>query len=285
MTAKQMTCAAQIKSILNGVLIIFASLFIGIVLRVFVFEIYMIPTSSMEPALLPGDIIIVSNMSYGARVLKPVKFFKQKKAEYIRTSGWSSVKKGDIFVFNWPNYNASFDSTKTYYGDPVVKRCYALPGDSVKIKNEKIKGLKNVGMNEAGADFQIDLNLFPYDSTLSWSVDNYGPLYVPAKGELIELTKRNVSWYKDILRFENPGDRILDRCLISNDGKRLLQYSFKHNYYFMLGDNFYGSEDSRFWGFVPEGNVIGKTGFVLFSLDPLTTGFKKIRWNRIMKIL
>lgn len=273
-----MTSTAKIKSILNGVLIIFVPLCIAIILRVFFFEIYMIPSSSMEPALLPGDIIIVSKMSYGARVLKPGKFFKQKKVEYIRAKGWRSIRKGDIFVFNWPNYNATFDSNITYYGDPVVKRCYGLPGDAVLIRNE---GIRNEGVKNKG----VKNDLFPHDSTLGWSVDNYGPLYVPAKGGQIELIKRNVSWYKDILRYENPSYQIKDSCLITNDGKRIIRYSFKHNYYFMLGDNFYGSEDSRFWGFVPDGNVIGKTCFVLFSLDPVADGFKKIRWNRIMKIL
>jgi signal peptidase I len=273
---------SRFKSLLNGVLIIFVPVSIAIVLRVFFFEIYIIPSSSMEPSLLPGDIIIVSKMSYGARVLKPVKFFKQKKIEYIRTKGWSSVKKGDIFVFNWPNYNATFDSTITYYGDPVVKRCYGLPGDSVIIKNE---GIKNEGMKELRIEGIKELNLFPHDSTLRWKVNNYGPLYVPAKGGSLELTKRNVSWYKDILLYENPVYQIKDSCLMTDEGERILQYSFKHNYYFMLGDNFYGSEDSRFWGFVPDANVIGKIGFVLFSIDPNENGFKKIRWKRIMKIL
>lgn len=276
----------RFKSILNGVSIIFASLFIAIILRVFFFEIYMIPSSSMEPALLPGDIILVSKMSYGARILKPVKFFKQKKVEYIRTNGWSSVRKGDIFVFNWPKYRKFADSGSTIYGACVVKRCYGIPGDNVLIKNEGKKELRKEGIkNEGRVDFHKDLNLFPYDSTLGWSIDNYGPLYVPAKGKTLELSKRNVSWYKDILRFENPGYHIEDSCLITKDGKRIIQYSFKHNYYFMLGDNFYGSEDSRFWGFVPDDNVIGKTCFVLFSLDPVADGLKKIRWNRIMKIL
>lgn len=276
---------SRFKSILNGVLIIFVSLCIAIILRVFFFEIYMIPSSSMEPALLPGDIIIVSKMSYGARVLKPVKFFKQKKVEYIRTKGWSSIRKGDIFVFNWPNYKATFDSTITYYGDPVVKRCYGLPGDSVLIKNE---GIKNEGIkelrNEGRVDFQKDLNLFPHDSTLDWSVDSYGPLYVPAKGGLIELTKRNVSWYKDILLYENPTAQIIDNSLII-DGNMVKKYTFQHNYYFMLGDNFYNSQDSRYWGFVPDGNVIGKSVLVLFSIDQNNYGLKKIRWSRFLKIV
>lgn len=242
----------------------------------------------MEPALLSGDIILVCKMSYGARLLKPVKFFKQKKIEYVRTKGWSSIKKGDTFVFNIPRYNKYPDSSATIYGTCLVKRCYALPGDCVLINNERIslmnelknERIKNVGINDAGmVGIQRRYNLFPHDSSLDWSLDNYGPLYVPAKGDVMELTKRNVFWYKDILRYENPYVRIKDSTLLI-DGKTVLQYTFQHNYYFMLGDNFYNSNDSRYWGFVPEQFIIGKAVLILFS-----KGEDGFRWKRLFKII
>lgn len=231
----------------------------------------------MEPELLPGDIILVSKMSYGARLLNPVKFFKHKQIEYVRTKGWGPIKKGDIFVFNWPRYNISYNSGLSIYGGFVVKRCYGLPGDSVLIKNIRIN-------NERIADIQQIDNLFPHDSLLDWSLNNYGPLYVPAKGRSMKLTKRNVCWYKDILLYENPNSYIKDSSLIEDDNP-VLQYTFQHNYYFMLGDNFYNSEDSRYWGFVPDGNVISKVAVVLFSIDPNGYGLNKFRWSRVLKII
>lgn len=231
----------------------------------------------MEPGLLTGDIIMVSKMSYGARVLKVKKFYKQNIVEYSRTKGWTSIKRNDIFVFNWPKYKKFSQKGYGIYGDYVVKRCFGLPGESLIIKDSEQP------KNEAFGLYGEPPSLFPHDSTLKWTVENYGPLYVPAKGDSILLTKKNVSWYKDVLQFENPGSKIIDSCLITIEGKTITSHTFKHNYYFMLGDNFYHSEDSRYWGFVPDDNIVGKAVLVLFSIDKREKGFKKIRWGRVMK--
>jgi signal peptidase I len=301
---KKITLKVQLclKSLRNGVLTIVIPILIAIVLRVFFIEIYKIPSSSMEPALVPGDFILVSKMSYGARLLRPVKFYKQNRIVYVRTKGWRSIKKGDIFVFNLPQYNKYSDSTANIYGVCLVKRCYAIPGDTVLINNERIKNeriknerikneriknerIKNERINhERRALILHRSNLFPHDSVLDWSLDKYGPLYVPAKGQTIELKNRNVIWYRNILRYENPACQIKDSSIISN-GKPVLRYTFQHNYYFMVGDNFYNSNDSRYWGFVPENNIIGKAVFVLFSIDPYEHGLKKFRWRRTMKFI
>jgi signal peptidase I len=294
---KKNTRHSWFTSFMKGVLFIVVTILIAIVLRVFFIEIYKIPSASMEPALLAGDFILVSKMSYGARLLKPVKFFKQKKIEYVRTKGWGQIKKGDEFVFNFPYYLSSSDSTSEIWGGCIVKRCYGLPGDTVIIKNEGIKNerIKNEGIiherinveeswNRGFVDTLQKYNVFPYDSNLKWSIDNYGPLYVPAKGQAMKLTKTNVYWYKGILKYETPNSSIEDSSLIIN-GKQVLQYTFQHNYYFMLGDNFYNSNDSRYWGFVPYDNVIGKVAMVLFSIDPNEYGLKKFRWSRLLKII
>jgi signal peptidase I len=146
----------------------------------------------MEPALLNGDIILVSKMSYGTRLLKVGRFVREKKAEYIRLPGWNRIRKGDIFVFNWPQYNTYTESMPNIFGGVVVKRCYGMPGDSVRIKKERVKESANEGIMDSGImeDNSGD-NLFPHDTTLNWSVDDYGPLHVPAKGESMNLTARN----------------------------------------------------------------------------------------------
>jgi signal peptidase I len=266
-----------LKCIINRTLIVLIIISFSIVLRVFFIEIYRIPSSSMEPSILPGDIILISKMSFGARVLRPISFLKHKEIEYIRLKGWSNVKKGDIFVFSWPEYNTLSDPIATIYEDYLVKRCYGLPGDSVLIKNNK-------NNEDRFVESKTGSLLFPHDSTLNWSLNNYGPLYVPAKGESIELTKEKTIWYKDILLNENPDSYIKDSSFIIADN-RILQYTFKHNYYFMLGDNINNSHDSRYWGFVPDDNIIGKTVLILFSFDQDDFGLKKFRWRRFMKKL
>jgi signal peptidase I len=269
-----------LKSLRNGVMTLMVPLLIAIILRVFFIEIYKIPSSSMEPTLQPGDIILVSKMSYGARVLKPVKFFKQNKIEYVRMKGWSKVKKGDVFVFNIPRYNKYLDSTLTIYGACLVKRCYGMPGDTILIKNEGIKESRI--RNEEMRSDQPDDRLFPRDTTLNWSLNNYGPLYVPARGKQMDMTKRNVTWYKKFIRYESQYNQVNDSVLLVS-GEPVFQYTFQHDYYFMLGDNFYNSNDSRYWGFVPDDNIIGKAVMILFSIDPDENGIKKFCWSRFLK--
>jgi len=272
----------------NIFLTVLLPLIIAVILRIFFLEIYKIPSSSMEPTLLQGDIILVSKMSYGARVLKLGKFLNLKRREYFRLPGWNRIRKGDVFVFNWPKYSSVSDSTSDIYGSAVVKRCYGMPGDCVVIKNEELR-IKNDQLRinnggfmsvDPGNDDYGDV-LFPHDSSLRWTVENYGPLYVPGKGKSLYLSEKNKLWYKDVLLFENCKENITETPG-KNIRNNLSQHIFNENYYFMTGDNFYNSQDSRYWGFVPEGNIIGKAVLVLFSSDPQKSGFSKVRWNRFL---
>ncbi len=243
-----------------------------IVLRLFVIAIYRIPTPSMVPTIIPGDRILVNKSIYGPRTIKVRQLLFKKKQEFRWHHGRNSIKKGDIFVFNLPKYKRLNDKNPVLYGEPAVKRCYGMPGDTIKIKMNSIRKV----------DYKNMPHLFPRDSTLKWKVDNYGPLWVPAKGSEIKLTEKNILFYKLMIQYE--GNKIVcknDSVYINGILKH--EYTFKYNYYFMLGDNFYGSQDSRFWGFVPETHIIGKVTCILFSVNPDDKWFEKFRWNRILK--
>ena len=127
-------------------------------------------------------------------------------------------------------------------------------------------------------------NLFPYANTLHWTICDYGPLFVPGKGITIKLTTTNAQYYRDIFIYEGYKTEIHSDSVFLNN-HYFPNYTFKHNYYFMLGDNFYGSQDSRYWGFVPEDNIIGKVGLVLFSYGEKEEGVIGIRWKRIFKLI
>ena len=127
-------------------------------------------------------------------------------------------------------------------------------------------------------------SFFPNDIKFNWNEDNFGPLIIPSKNQTINLSKENLPLYKKVIRDYEKNTLILDKqgnIIINN--KITNQYTFKQNYYWMMGDNRYRSEDSRSWGFVPEDHIVGKPVFIWFSIDGINDGFKnwKIRWDRV----
>ena len=125
------------------------------------------------------------------------------------------------------------------------------------------------------------IKLYPYNPEIEWRLHNFGPIWIPAKGSTIALNKRNIVLYRRQILFENPTIKICDSTIILQ-GKELISYTFTHDYYFMLGDNFYESFDSRYWGFVPDVCIIGKVTCVLFSLKPETEWYRAFKWDRVL---
>ena len=118
----------------------------------------------------------------------------------------------------------------------------------------------------------------------NWQLDSYGPLPVPKMGQTITLTPGNAAiYYKIVAQYEHNQGITWKDGMIQQNGQPLTSYTIKQNYYFMMGDNRHNSEDSRFWGFVPEDHIVGKAVFVYFSVDPYADLLHKIRWNRLFR--
>lgn len=132
------------------------------------------------------------------------------------------------------------------------------------------------------------IEYFPHDSTYysSWTQHNYGPIVIPKKGNTIDIDISNISLYKRIIDvYENHDLKIAGKDIYI-DGKIATNYTFEMDYYWMMGDNRNNSQDSRFWGFVPETHIVGKALFIWWSLDPEKSWFDgKIRFKRIFKFI
>ena len=123
--------------------------------------------------------------------------------------------------------------------------------------------------------------IFPSDKRFPWNVDNIGPITIPEKGATVQLTVDNLPLYKRIIDVYENNDLKVDGTQISINGKVATSYTFKMNYYWMMGDNRHNSADSRYWGFVPEDHVVGKAKFIWLSMDKDKSFPAKIRFNRI----
>lgn len=323
-------------------------------------------------------------------VLECKSFIEHPQWEYKRLKGFDTIERNDIVVFNFPagdtvalkKQNTDYyslchyfgreavNTRKAEYGDIVyrpvdrrenyVKRCVAIAGDWMEIKNnqvyingneqEKVPGIQfnyfvqtdgtqlskdlleklhisneDIALinNEQNADLVSYLGLnptlpiyhfplteethaelqkttgvtnikiepsvmggeaFPLGGGKKWDRDNYGPIWIPKKGMRLALNSYNLPIYERIIKvYENNKLEVKGGEFFIND-KPTKTYTFKMDYYWMLGDNRHNSADSRFWGFVPEDHVVGRPVMVWLSLNKDKNWFNgKIRFNRFFK--
>ena len=128
-------------------------------------------------------------------------------------------------------------------------------------------------------------DLYPLNAYTGWTRDNYGPVWIPKKGATVKLNMKNIAVYERPIRAYEYNDLKVKDGQIYINGRLAHSYTFKMDYYWMMGDNRHNSADSRYWGFVPEDHIVGKPIFIWWSHNPDHPGFSGIRWSRLFNFV
>ena len=238
--------------------------------RAFVADRFLIPSDSMRPTLVPGDAVWVNKLLMGARIYTDFHFSKDGvQLQSFRTRGLRPITYNDIVVFNRANHGGTIKFIINYV---YCKRVIGLPGDSVSIvdghfKNNNFDG--RLGLEAMQRQLQATpdsllrrkrlLRSLPRNPHVRWTIRNFGPMYVPRKGDVMAVTPKSATIYKTILKWETGKDIDVDweAGKVLADGKPFRRHRFRHNYYFVAGDNVLNSDDSRYFGPVPEEYIVG----------------------------
>ena len=156
---------------------------------------------------------------------------------------------------------------------------------------DEVKGIPTVTAVEENIDaYPPDypdsyVTIFPFAPDYRWTRDNFGPLWIPKKGETVELTVENLPLYERIITAYEGNDLKVEDGKIYINSEEAQTYTFRQDYYFMMGDNRHNSLDSRYWGFVPEDHIVGKPALIWLSIDGNKKFPKNIRWRRFFKFV
>lgn len=261
-----------------------------------------IPTGSMEDTILVGDFVLVNKFIYGSSSPRYIPF-TEISLPYFTLPAIKDPKPTDIVVFEYPGDRDQLEPTEK--GVNYVKRCIGTPGDTVEIRDKVVfvngkefwrppyikyyRGMIGSHLRPLPKGY-AEPRIFPRG--MPWNEDNYGPLVVPKKGMTIPINIYNIEQWRTTIDREY-GKRVVEirGNVVYIDDQPVSSYTFKKDYYFMMGDNRDDSLDSRFWGFVPRDAVVGEAFIVLFSWDrdiPFSEFFKllaSVRTDRILKLI
>ncbi len=272
-----------------------------LVLNSMVLAAFQVPTGSMENEIMAGDFLFVNKFIYGGSTprtipLTNIRIPWFRVTDVLPFLKWRDVQRDDVIVFEFPGERDKVTSEEFMF---YLKRCIALHGDTVQIVNrvvhingEAIPFPRNVKFNSARIipPGVPDSRIFPVGEP--FNEDNWGPMVVPSKGDVIPLSPLNIIKWKTFIEREGHKVQVDNGGRIMIDGQVVQRYTVQRDYLFGLGDNRDNSLDCRFWGFIPKESVVGSPVIVYWSWNPDLSLFTSpvaklasIRFNRIGSLI
>ncbi len=269
-------------------------LFFLMILNSLLFANFLVPTGSMENTVMTGDRLLVNRL-YGPSTPQIIPFFNIP-LPYKMLPSPCEPERGDVIVFVFPGMR---DEAKAQEFQYYLKRCIALPGDTLQIidnlvyVNSKPQPLSEHGvtLKNMREDPSEIYRTFPKGA--NFTHDNYGPIRIPKKGDIIPLNSQNYQEWDTFIKREYHNISINSSGIYIDD-KPVSSYVVEQDYYFGMGDNRDMSLDSRYWGFIPRDHILGSPVVCWLSWEIYDENnqeysfFEKlahIRWDRIGKFI
>jgi signal peptidase I len=176
-----------------------------------------------------------------------------------------------------------------------IKRCIGLPEDSISIRNGfyEVRGInmplgnteaqRRVSMRDKDSFEEGVYHTFPHDSVTGWNIHNFGPLYIPREGDEISMNRTNYRLYGKLIELERKTTPAYRDSVVYLGNNVIASYTFQTNYYFVAGDRTEDSQDSRYWGLLPEEYIVGKAWLVWKSVDSRTGKFRRERFLKVIR--
>ena len=274
-----------------------------ILINNFVVASFLVPTGSMENEVLTGELLFVNKFIYGPTTPRTVPLtgiefgfltIPPVRLPWVRFPGFADVERGDVIVFEFPGYRDEVQASEFQF---YLKRCVAIAGDTLEVRGrvlyvngEQSPLPRNIKFDRPWpvSEEIPDDRIFPPGAP--WNEDYYGPIVIPYEGMVIPLDPDTLQYWETFIKREGHSVNVVGGQVMI-DGGVANEYHVERNYLFGMGDHRDNSLDSRFWGFVPEENLVGSPIIVYWSwntdipLYDIPGRIASIRWSRLLSLV
>ncbi len=264
---------------------LFFALIVAFLLKLFFIEMFHIPSRSMENTLLAGDQIIVNKVAYSFGLPRTIPFTSIELPFKARFT-YRSVELFDVVIFDFPGEAGEVEPANP---QRYIKRVVARPGDTLSLRRDTVyvNDVQLVFPPEAastGYGYRQSRRSSQMYKLFSGNPSNIRSFVIPRQGDILDIDIASIARWQNFIEREGNVVQVRNRLVYIN-GTPAANYTVRDDYYFVMGDNRSNSHDSRFWGLVPESNIIGEALIVYWSNGEKPNSDFGIRWNRIGNLI